>query len=70
MPFDPLWQLLDHPISNKEFRQGFTRSKKETPVFNYKDSIAAYLQSDTLQQMEATSRRMRETGIDNEDLEI
>ena len=68
MPFDPLWQLLEHPISNKEFEKGFYHSKKETPVFHFTDSVALYLQSDTLQQMEAASRRMNAAGTDNEDL--
>ncbi len=68
MPFDPLWQLQEYPINNKEFRQGFTRSKKDVPVFNYVDSVNNYLQSDTLQQMQSISRRMKQSGLDNEDL--
>ena len=68
IPFDPLWQLLEHPISHKDFQRGFYRSKKDAAVFNYKDSVAAYLQSDTLQQMESASRRIQQTGFDNEDL--
>ncbi|MBL0357321.1 MAG: hypothetical protein IPP72_10755 [Chitinophagaceae bacterium] len=68
MPFDPMWQLLEHPISHGEFSQGFSRSKKGEPVFYYKDSVSVYLQSDTLQQMEATSRRMNKAGLENEDL--
>ena len=68
MPFDPLWQLQEHPINNKEFRQGFTRSKREAPVFNYIDSVNNYLRSDTLHQMESISRRMKLAGLENEDL--
>lgn len=68
MPFDPLWQLLEHPISHTAFRQEYYRPKKTEPVFNYTDSVTAYLQSDTLQQMEATTRRMQLAGIENEDL--
>ncbi len=67
MPFDPLWQLLEYPISHKEFRQGFTRGKKEER-FNYTDSVKNYLQSDTLLQMESISRRMKQAGLENEDL--
>lgn len=68
MPFDPLWQLQEYPITNKEFRLGFTRSKKDAPVFNYIDSVNNYLRSDTLHQMESISRRMKLAGLDNEDL--
>lgn len=70
MPFDPLWQLLDHPITNIEFEKGFYHSKKDQPVFYYSDSVTAYLQSDTMQQVEATSRRMKTAGIVNEDLQV
>lgn len=67
MPFDPLWQLLEHPISQKDFRKGYFNAKKNAPVFHYKDSVAAYLQSDTLQQMESTARRMTAAGVESED---
>ena len=68
MPFDPLWQLLEHPITHKEFQKGIGFSKKDTAVFHYTDSVNSYLLLDTLQQMQATSRRMQKAGIDNENL--
>ena len=67
MPFDPLWQLLEYPISHKEFRQGFTRGQKEER-FNYIDSVKSYFLLDTLQQMESISRRMKRAGMENEEL--
>jgi hypothetical protein len=70
MPFDPMWQLLDHPITQQQFRQGTMRSKRDSRIFHYRDSIAVYLQSDTLQQMEATSRRMQAAGMENDNLKI
>ena len=68
MPFDPLWQLLEHPITHKEFQKGIGFSKRETDVFHYADSVKSHLLLDTLQQMQATSRRMQKAGIDNENL--
>ncbi len=70
MPFDPLWQLLEHPITHKEFQRGIGFSQKNTVVFHYTDSVSNHLLLDTLQQMQATSRRMRKAGIDNENLRI
>lgn len=67
IPFDPLWQLLEHPVSHRDFKRGNFNTRKSTPVFNYKDSVMAYLQSDTLQQMKAASARMKDAGIDNAD---
>ncbi len=68
MPFDPLWQLLEHPISHKDFQRGRYKQKNESTIFYYKDSIAVYLAMDTLQQMQDASRRMQKSGFDNEDL--
>ena len=68
LPFDPLWQLLEHPITHREFQKGIGFSKKDTTVFHYTDSVSNHLLLDTLQQMQATSRRMRKAGIDNENL--
>ena len=68
MPFDPLWQLLEHPITHREFQKGIGFLKRDTPVFHYIDSVSNHLLLDTLQQMQATSRRMRKAGIDNENL--
>ena len=70
MPYDPLWQLLSYPISHKEFRQGMSSSRKRLPVFNYVDSVNVFLQSDTLQQFEAASRRMKQAGLENDKLKI
>ncbi len=67
MPFDYLWQLNERPVSNKEFKQGFT-SGKQIGFFNYSDSAFAYLQSDTLRQMEAISRRMKKAGLEADEL--
>ncbi|HMO61570.1 MAG TPA: transglutaminase domain-containing protein [Ferruginibacter sp.] len=68
MPFDPIWQLLEKPVSHKAFRQGYSPAKKTGTSINYKDSIRAFLASDTLQQMEAFSRRMKQAGLENENL--
>lgn len=66
MPFDPLWQLLESPLSDHEFRQGFIFSKKSKKYFfSVNDSVKAFLQLDSLHQMEASIRRIREAGIDN-----
>ncbi len=68
-PFDPLWQLQEHPVRHKEFRRGYARSKNDEAVFHYADSVNSFLLLDTLQQQEAASRRMIQAGLDNESLE-
>jgi len=67
IPFDPMWQLLEHPVSHKDFKRGHFTVQKHSPVFHYKDSVQAYLQSDTLQQMKSAAARMKAAGIENAD---
>ena len=66
MPFDPLWQLLDHRISHKQFYKGNCYPGKEKLNYNFTDSINASLKLDNLQQLEAASSRIQEEGLVNE----
>ena len=61
IPFDPLWQLLNYPLSHREFREGFS-SKKDKPFFNFPDSIKAFTQLSELEQLQATASRMAGAG--------
>ncbi len=65
-PIDPLWQLLDYPLTENEFRNGIFLSKKNKPFFNFADSAKNFFQLDSLQQLEAASWRIRLAGIANE----
>ncbi|MFT3702568.1 MAG: transglutaminase domain-containing protein [Agriterribacter sp.] len=59
IPFDPIWQLLEKPVGYKE------DAGRNKTIFNYKDSIKAFLQADSLQQFISIGRRMKNnTGID------
>ncbi len=55
MPYDPMWQLLEYPISHAEFNQGATASMKSKTVFNFRDSIKIFNQLNELQQLEKTA---------------
>ena len=66
MPFDPLWQLLDHSVSHKEFYQGYTRSIKDKPLIHFTDSVNQYIQMNELEQLGSAERRINEAGIVNE----
>jgi Transglutaminase-like superfamily len=66
IPFDPLWQLLEYPLTEHEFNRGLFHSKRDEPVFNFTDSVKAFLQLDSLRQLEESSRRRRQAGIENE----
>ena len=64
IPFDPLWQFLPQHgktgQNNKENK--FQQTAQST---NYKDSLSAWLQMDSIQKLEASERRILEAGINN-----
>jgi hypothetical protein len=66
MPFDPMWQLLDHPVSHKQFYSGNVYADKNQPFFNYNDSITAYIKMDSLQRFRSTAYRIEQSGIYND----
>lgn len=65
MPFDPMWQLLNYPVSHKQFYHGDTYPDKNHPFFNYNDSIAAYIKMDSLQRFISTANRIEQSGLYN-----
>lgn len=58
VPFDPMWQMLEHPVSENGRSQSIT--------FNYKDSIDRYLSSDSLHRYESAVARIREKNTKNQ----
>lgn len=65
MPFDPMWQLSEHPISHKQFVNGTSFFNEENQLFNYKDSIAAYITMDSLQKFRTVASRIEKSGLYN-----
>ena len=61
MPFDPMFQLLDYPVTYNEFSNGNNQATHK-PYFNYVDSIAAYEKMDSLAQYSAIALRMEKNG--------
>jgi hypothetical protein len=65
MPYDPMWQLLNYPVSHVQFSRGNWFVNKEQPFFNYPDSIKVYLQMDSLQKYKAAAFRIQQQGVYN-----
>ena len=55
IPFDPLWQLMEKPL-NYDTRGG---------KFMFRDSVTAFLQLDSLEQIFAAERRITNSGFKN-----
>ncbi len=65
MPFDPMWQLLNYPVSHRQFSNGNIYTNKNQSFFNYVDTIAAYIKSDSLQRFRSTAFRIEQSGLEN-----
>jgi hypothetical protein len=65
MPFDPMWELLNYPLTNQEFCDGNTTENKSKKFFGYADSINAYEHLDEAEQCLAASRRIKANGVTN-----
>jgi hypothetical protein len=64
IPFDPLWQFL--PTSaNTGMNKTENKSHQSSEFTNYKDSLAAWMQLDSISKLEATERRILNAGINN-----
>lgn len=64
MPYDPIWQLLDHPLTYDEFDCG-ARQGATTAVCHYNDSIRLHLRQSRLQRLTASHRRALHNGKGN-----
>jgi hypothetical protein len=70
MPFDPLWQLLQYPASNREFSRGNFFARKQEAPLSVADSVAGFLQLDSLHQLEASLRRIKQAGLENDMVDV
>lgn len=65
MPYDPLWQLLNYPVSHDQFYSGNIYKKNNSTYFNYMDSVATYMEMDSLHRLQSTVFRIQNQGIYN-----
>ena len=69
MPFDPLWQLMEFPVSHAEF-SGKVKSAEPGSYFNYSDSVTTFFRMDSLERLKATASRIERYGIYNERIKV
>ena len=65
IPFDPIWQFLDNPITNKEIEKGDFSKLKIKSSYNYTDSIKKLNDLSNLEQLVREDRRISKMGITN-----
>ena len=66
MPFDPIWQFLNTPIDNADFKSANYSKLRRTGTYQFPDSIRAYEKMTKLQQVEAANNRLVKSGINND----
>ena len=68
MPFDPMWECLNYPITNQDFSKGKTVPENSGVLFAYADSIRVYNSLESKEQCSAALRRLEAAGIINNPL--
>ncbi|HTA62291.1 MAG TPA: transglutaminase domain-containing protein [Bacteroidia bacterium] len=65
MPYDPLWQLLNYPITQDEFFNADLKQNKSKPYFNFTDTISQYQKLSDIDKDVTALRRIENNGIKN-----
>ncbi len=66
VPFDPLFQLLDHPFRHDEIRDGRLTEAAGRPVFNYSDTLRAFNAMGHVARAANEVARIERYGITNQ----
>ena len=65
MPFDPVWQFLNNPLTHKDFESGnFTSLKKESN-FNFIDTINEQSRLSSIEKLKSENQRILKAGVTN-----
>jgi hypothetical protein len=65
MPFDPLWQFLNYPVTNQEFYRNNFRLDPGKPFFNFKDTLETYEHESEINRSISSARRIEQNGVIN-----
>lgn len=66
MPFDPMYQFMSYPLSNREFAQGAADAGRKKTLFNFTDSLKQYDQMADKDRVTHELGRIQSIGIEND----
>lgn len=66
MPFDPIWQFLNKPITHSEYKSRDFSKLGQNGNFAFKDSIATLKELDTITSIIKTNKRIAAFGVTND----
>jgi hypothetical protein len=62
MPFDPLWQFLNYPVTNQEFYDHVFWITKNKSFFNFSDTLDKYEHESEIERYISSARRIEQNG--------
>ena len=65
IPFDPMWQLFNQPITKKDFVNGRTKPLDKTPYFNFEDTLKVFEKLSKLEKHKSIYNRTKANGIES-----
>jgi hypothetical protein len=65
MPFDPLWQMVNYPVTAQEFYEGRTAMNRSKPYFSYRDTLEMYELDSKIARLTSSGRRIAQNGVRN-----
>ncbi|MEY8778848.1 transglutaminase domain-containing protein [Allomuricauda sp. XS_ASV26] len=65
VPFDPVWQFLDNPVNNVDFKNKDFSKLNIVGDFDYKDTISSMIGLDTIVRVRKRIDRIKKSGITN-----
>jgi hypothetical protein len=65
MPFDPIWQFLNYPITSQDFYYPKSAFNPGNTYYNFIDSISKYDNQSYSEKLESSIFRIRKNGITN-----
>ena len=65
LSYDPLWQLLNYPVTQDEFFSADFKENKSKPYFNFNDTIFQYQKQTDIEKNINVTRRIEANGIKN-----
>lgn len=69
VPFDPVWQFLNNPITNVEYEKMDFSKLSKSGDFIFKDSISTIAQMDSITQIKRKIDRILKSGVTNKLIE-
>jgi formylglycine-generating enzyme required for sulfatase activity len=64
MPYDPMWEFLNHPITRDDYYKGIFENKSR-PYYNYMDTLNNYINESDFERFLSMYARIKNNGLSN-----